>query len=277
MFDKEAIQQLAVGQGEAITAATEALAEGIDAREALVTLPSDFQIHSLEKYLPTRRRQRGSMATSLLPDFVTFTQAHAEPGAMTFVDQKAMRAVAVLNMGTREEPGHCDHTATFVAKATAAYSALRAVAKGEPMKQQALAEFLEDWAPLVECFRDGQAVTLPTAIAAVRRVTIETLQKQESSQQSLQVERTGFESISAKSESLPTHISFSTEPFVGLKARTFALRLAVHTGAKDPMLALRIVNVELHEEEMAQELAQKVREAMPETIPVMVGAYGVLA
>jgi uncharacterized protein YfdQ (DUF2303 family) len=276
MFDKEAIQQLAVGQSESIEAADEALSGAFDT-SGVAALPSDFKLHDLEKYQPNRRRQRGSMATSLLPDFVTFTQVHAETGAMTFVDQKLMRAVAVLNMGTREKPGHCDHTATFAAKATAAYTAMRNTANGQPMKQQVLAEFMEDWPGLIECEREGQAVPLAQAIAAVRRVTIETLQKQESSQQSLQAERSAFESITARGDTLPTHLKFTTAPFVGLQVRSFWLRLAVHTGAKDPLLALRVANLELHEEEMAQELAQLVRESMPNTIPVMVGAYGVTA
>jgi uncharacterized protein YfdQ (DUF2303 family) len=59
------------------------------------------------------------------------------------------------------------------------------------------------------------------------------------------------------------------------------LRLAVHTTGDKPTLSLRVKNLEGAQEEMAQEFANKVREAIDNkvreaidnAIPVVIGTY----
>lgn len=277
MLDKDAIKELS--KAGAITAADEALAGAIDnGSSGIVALPNDFTMHDMEKSLPQRRRARGCMTTSLLPDFASYTNLHREPGASVFVDQDRMQAVAVLNLGDPTEPGHADNTAKFTARATAAYRALIQHANGQGHKQQVLAEFIEDWAGTVECFNDAGPITGPKAIAAVRKITIESLKKLENTEQQLGASRSAFESIQASStEPLPTTIYFKCVPYQGLAERLFVLRLGVLTGNDKPTLNLRVVNQEKHAEEMAAELAQLVRDAIGDELPVLVGAYAVAA
>lgn len=274
MFDKEAIQELS--KAEAITAAATALRQ--DDNGGLAALPSDFALHDLEKFAENRRRMRGTMETSIVADFARYTDLNAEVGACVFVDQASMKAVAVLNMGEPDEPGHADNVAVYKAKATAAFTALGAVAHGRGLTQQQVAEFLEDWQPLIQCEREGEVVATPKAIAAVRKITIEALKKLESTEQQLSASRSAFEKVEATStEPLPTLILFTTVPYVGLAARSFALRLGILTGDKAPSITLRIANAERHAEEMATELANLVREAIGDDTPVMVGTYSAKA
>lgn len=65
-------------------------------------------------------------------------------------------------------PGHADNRAQIKPDTTAAYAALRAVAQGQALDQTRVAEFLEDWAPHISCFKDEGEVTLKHAIAALR-------------------------------------------------------------------------------------------------------------
>lgn len=273
MFDKDAIKELA--QAEAITAAGSAVAAALDDGTATVALPSEFTVHDLEKTLPLRRRARGIMTTSSVAPFAEYVDQHKEPGAAVFVDQDAMTAVAVLNLGTPDQPGHADNIAKMVAKRLAAFTALLQHASGSGLAQAKAAEFLEDWPGYFKFFKDSGEITAGQAIAAVRKLTIEAMRKLEATEQQLSATRSAFESVSATStEPLPTTIYFNCVPYHGLKDRQFVLRLGVLTSAKDPAIVLRIVNKEQHEEEMAAELATLVDSSLSESgVPVMVGKY----
>ena len=163
-MDHTAIKQIQQGAGIEQAAAS---IEGGLAGNGITALPSDYKQHDLEAFMQTRRRARGVMATSAGSDFAQYVKAHAEEGACVFVNADEMQAVAVLNMGTPETPGHTDNRAKFVLKRTAAYSALREVA-GNGMGQQRAAEFLEDWTEHIKCFNDEGVVTPSKALWAAQ-------------------------------------------------------------------------------------------------------------
>lgn len=270
MLNQEAIKELT--KATAIQAAEKALTAQVD---TLVALPDDFKVHDLENYLSSRRRARGSMHTSVIEDFAVYVTAHKEEGAAVFVDIDSMSAVAVLNLGTPEEPGHTDNRAKLKLRQTAPYNALIAHASGGSLGQAKVAEFLEDWQDHIACFNDEGQVTVPKAIAAVRKLTIESMRKLETSEQSLSASRSAFESIQATSaDPLPTFIHFLCVPYAGLSERSFQIRLGVQTGGDKPSIVLRMVKAEQHDEEMVNELADLVRTALQGTLPVLIGEYG---
>lgn len=274
MLTKDAIQELA--QAQAITAANAVRA--FSEREGFAALPDNFQLHDLEKHLPHRRRARGTMTTSSVPDFAAYVMAHKEEGAAAFVEQDKMTATAILNLGRPSMPGQADNRAKLEPKRTAAYMALRATANGGALKQATVAEFLEDWPGQIQCFNEAGSITAPKAIAAVRKISIDAMRKIESAEQQLSATRSAFESVQATStEPLPTTIYFKTVAYHGLTERNFVLRLGVLTTGDKPMVTLRVVNQEQHDEEMAAELAALVREALQGELPVLVGAYAAAA
>ena len=275
MFTKDALETLT--QAEAISAANAALTQTVAPTngEAAIALPESFKVHDLEHYLPTRRRLRGSMTTPTLADFASYTLDNKEAGATVFVNPDAMQAVAVLNLGTPASPGHGDNRAVLAPPKTAAFAALLAIASGGQRRQTDVAEYLEDWAPLIRCENDaGDDVPVKLAAAAVRKLTIEGTKRLETSEQSLSASRSAFEQVRATAvDTLPVFINVTCEPYQGLADRTFRLRLGIVTGDK-PALVLRVAKREQHDEEMAQELAQLVRGALTGSdVPVLVGSY----
>lgn len=266
MIDKEAIQELA--QSQAISAAN----ADIPARY-IVALPDNFALHDVEQHMEWRRRLRGTMTTSSVPDFAAYALAHQEPGASTFINADNMAAVAVLNLGSPQEPGHADNAAKLQPKRTAAYAALMAHANGMPLKQAQVAEFIEDWRDAIVCMHGDETIPTSQAIAAVRSITIEALRKQENVEQQLSATRSAFESVQASSiHKIPTLLQFVCMPYVGFASRKFDVRISIQTGDK-PALVLRIVKQEWHAEDMANELAALVRNALQGAMPVMVGTY----
>ena len=93
-----------------------------------------------------------------------------------------------------------------------------------------------------------------------RTITIEAAKKVTSAEQQLGAEKSTFESVQASSgDNLPTQIEFHCEaPYFGLSPRTLTLRLSV-LAADKPMVVLRVVKLEEHQEGMAAEFAEKVR------------------
>lgn len=241
-----------------------------------VALPNEFTIHDLEKFKPLRRRARGVFKTQFVAAFCAYVAKHREPGATAFVDPVKMAATGVLNLGTPDAPGHADNLAGLEPTRTAAYQALLAVANGHGQAQRTVAEFLEDWVGAVACFNDEGSIPAGQAIAAVRKITIEALRKQESEEQSLSATRSALESVSASSkEPLPTTIYFKCQPYAELTERTFVLRLGILTGDKAPSIVLRITKPEEHAEQMALELECLIRAgfAAETEITTVVGTY----
>lgn len=256
MFDKDTL--IALQQASAINMAHLSIKQADETHDT-AALPSDYVLHDLEGKNPNRRRARGTMATAALASFVGYTREHAELGTSVFVDADIMRATAILNLGTPEHPGHADNKAIYAPEKTAAYRALLAMTNGNggAHKQAVIAEFLEDWPELIKCFNGDGEITPPKAIAAIRKMSIESIRKAESSVQSLSESRSAFETISATSaDPLPTHIYFTCQPYANLAERLFVLRLGVLTGGDKPMVGLRIVKAEQHQEEMASELVE---------------------
>jgi len=272
MFDADVIKELSKAQAiQAANAAIDRQSTGA------IALPSDHNIHDLEKFMPTRRRLRGAMVTSVIGDFASYAKKNAELGAAIFIEPESMIATAVLNLGTQEKPGHADNTARLEQKRTAAYESLRKIADGKGYPQSAIAEFLEDWINLIACHKDGADVPANKAIAAVRKISIEALRKLESAEQQLSASRSAFESVTASStEPLPTEICFTCVPYKDIAERTFVMRLGILTGADKPAINLRIIKIEEHEEQMAEQFAECIVNAIGnDDIPAMLGKYAV--
>lgn len=277
MIDANAIKELqtAIGIEEASGAVSSAFNEG----QELLALPNHFKLHELEEYMPTRRRARGTLETSNIESFAKYVAAHQSHGATVFVSHKIMAATALLNLGTPENPGHGDNRAKVNPDMTAAYTALRHIAQGQALEQGRVAEFLEDWQSNIQCFKGdiSEPVQLKHAISAVRNITIEGLRKVEASEQQLSSSRSTFEAVTASSKDpMPTLIHFTCVPYHGFESRIFIVRLGIRTSDSKPALTLRIINSELHNEEMAEELAAKVRNAIGEACPVLIGDYTII-
>jgi len=276
MFDKEAIE--AIQQAQATRAAQDAIFNALESahgvRQDIIGLPDDFKLHDIEDQHLTRRRARGAMNTRFIAPFVAYVQAHAEEGATVFIDPRDTSARAVLNLGTPRDPGHADNTALFTPEPTAAYAALKDIVD-EQCGQVKIAEFLEDWATNIQCFAGTTEVKVPTAIASIRRITIEAMRKQESTVEQLSASKSAFESIQAKNQdTLPTFIYFNCKPYADLDERLFVLRLSILTGDDRPKLILRIQKAEEHAEQIADEMANKLLNAFgATTLPVLIGMY----
>lgn len=238
-----------------------------------VLVPDNFKVQSLEHLQDGRSRFRAAMSTHSIADFSTYVerQVGEAPGAAGFVDQDAMSASVIFNLGTPDNPGHGDDTATLTLKPTAAYSALTAIV-GKPLGQQALAEWLEDWAPHLEAQEGDKALLLSTAINGIRRMSIKATSQRDSSVGDFTAARSAMDEIEAKSlETLPTGFIFTAIPFEGLEAAAITLRLSVITGSDVPVLKLRWVGEETQREEFARQFKAALEAEVGGFVPLTLG------
>lgn len=270
MFTKDTLELLQ--QAKAIAQAN---LDAGNAEHGVLALPSEFKLHDLEPYLELRRRARGNFSTPFVASFARYLINHADMNNTTvFVDPQKLGAVAVLNLGTTEVPGHADNTATLELQLSAPYQALLRAARG-PVSQRTLAEWMEDWAPHIKCSDEAGEIELRKAIGAVRRITIESMRKQESEQQALSETRSALESVKATSKDpLPTMIQFTCQPAAELSVRAFDARVSISTSGNDPMLTLHLIRTEEHAEQMSDELLGRIKSELAEqALPIVIGTY----
>jgi uncharacterized protein YfdQ (DUF2303 family) len=246
-------------------------------RTNLAALPISTSLHNLEPYAKNRSRMRGMMHTTNLPSFAQYVAENSVPTATAiFVDPLNMSTTAVLNFGSNETPGHADNRAVFKATETAPYKALLNITS-QAQTQKSLAEFLEDWPDFVKFFNGAEIITAPKAIAAIRKITIESAKKVENTEQNFSVTRSALETVQATSiDPLPTHIYFSCAPYTSHPQRTFVNRLTIGTSSATPTLQLRTVRPEEHIQEMGLELHALTDAALKKadcSVPSLLGSY----
>lgn len=268
---KEAIQHI---ESQAVIAAAKPLV--IDNGSTVAVLPENVRLASMEQYQPLRDRFRGALRTHSLRDFVKYVAAHDDanqpcPGG--FIDQDAMAATVIFNLGAPDHAGHGDDTATLTLKPTAAYAALQGII-GKALSQQQLAEWLEDWVPNLAAQSHGTTLNMVAAINAVRRMVIKATSQRDSNVGDFSTSRSAMDEIEAKSqETLPTTFIFTTVPFEGLQPAHITLRLSVITGRDEPQLKLRWVGEEAQREEFAREFKAVLEQEVGGIVPLTIGTF----
>ena len=266
MFDQEAIKQLQ--KADAIRAASEAISNGAG---AIVALPSDFELRDLERYLPAPRRATGVMRTGNLDHFARYVRERARDGAAVFAED--LTAAAVLNLGTREAPGHADDKAIFDVEYSVAWNEWRDV-DGSRMTQQETAEFFEDWESDLVFSRGDVEIPAKQAIAAVRSVKVEQVKRGEHNVESLRASRSKLESIDVDpTEQLPTHVVMTLQPAEGFRFQSFTMRLAVSVRDDDVRLILRTIKSGEIKQSVEDEFIANVSDALGGDLPVIAGTF----
>lgn len=245
MITKEAIELLS--QAEAIMAAADALNQPHCPK--YVALPRDLVVHDVESGRHTRTRARGRMKTGAVGDFARYVMLHGE-SATVFVDHRRMRATAVLDMGTPDDPGHCDNTAVLKAERTESFAHMTRLA-GTLRNTREIADFFSDWQDYMS-FTDAAGVSIDpgAAIAAM------------------------------DDEPTPMHASFTCAPYKGLLPRTFDLRVHAAGSTEGRSVVLTVAQKGEHLEDMRREFVGMVADhftpsenCFAYTPPVLIGTY----
>lgn len=253
-----------------------------------ISVPKGIKLEDIEHLQAHRHRFRGKYATNRLSEFCTYvtnrvselqdfaTGEPARSNTSAFLDIDRGTAKAIFNLGRPGEAGHGDDVALLDLAQTAAYNGLLKL-NGIKLSQKDLAEWLEDWAQIIEPFygEDEQARTLKQAIAAVRNIRIKADGESTSKVNDFGASKTALESIEASSQDqLPAGFLFHCSPYPGFIERQFRLRLSVITD-QTPKLVVRLVGHEEQVEKIGQEFEEIARDKLPEAVRVYRGSFAV--
>lgn len=272
-MDKSAIEALHRNAEGVCRAVQENLPEGVVARPDNIVIEK-ISLQDAERHLPGRTRFRGQMLTACIADFVSFVKAEGVKGD-GFIDADNHSAKVFFNLGTKSDPGHADHAATLKLKATAAFHALLN-ADGARSDQRGLIDWIEDWAGNLRAYgsNPAESKSLTEALAAIRQVTIKASKETESTEEDFRGARSTLEEVEAKSRiGLPGGFFFRCEPYLGLPARDFQLRLAVITSGDKPALSLRIVRREAAEEAITEDFKRVLIEEIGDAASMTIGTF----
>lgn len=272
-MEHEAIKELLAIGAQRAGAFSEALnTEGGD----LVALPKDYSLIDLERYRDGRRRFRGAFTTSALADFVTYVKrSGAKVKPQGFISPDDPAATVYFNMHNDDgSVGHADWTAALALDKTAAYGALLQI-QGCALTQRQLTDWIEDWqANVVALAGDDTPITLPRAVAAIAKLDIKSTKQSGHADGHFAASRSTLEEVEAKlTESMPHKLLFECEPFHGLRARTFELRVAILTNHDEPRLILRILSKEAVQEDIIREFKSLLLQELGETADMTIGAF----
>lgn len=270
-LSKEAIQHI---ESQAIIAAAKPI--HVDDGSTVVVLPDNVSLHKLEQFQPGRDRFRGALKTHALRDFARYVERHVSDETESpagFIDQDAMSATVIFNLGKPTDAGHGDDTATLTLKPTAAYSAVLAIV-GRKLSQQELAEWMEDWAPHIQAMAGDEKLPIAQAINGIRKMTIKATAQRDSSVGDFSASRSAMDEIEAKSQDvLASALHFTTVPFEGLMPATLPLRLSVITSGESLVLKLRWVGEESQREGFAREFQGVLEKEVGGFVPLTLGTF----
>lgn len=219
----------------------------------------------LEKFLPSRTRYRGHVTTDSIDSFAAYSRS--QNGGTVFIAEESMTAKAIFNLGTQVEPGHCDNSAQISLNKTAAFEALLAN-DGKRLSQKQLCLFLEDWANSIKVYKkstevegEPEEVRLVEALAAIRNLTIENMNKAQSVEGNSSRAMSAMERIDISTGDIEIdHFIFTTQTYKSLSERSFKLQF---TTLNDDGVALsyRIMQLEELKEAIANEFKEKLEGA----------------
>ncbi|WPH64066.1 DUF2303 domain-containing protein [Vibrio phage vB_VpP_1] len=236
----------------------------------LAVIPDSMSMKSLESYMENRNRFRASMATQSIDDFVAYCKKYDRENAECFVNADSMSAKTVIDLGTVDQPLHCDHTARVQLKPTALFKAVCNIHE-ERLSQKQLAEFIEDYKEYIVAFdKEGEVINTELAAQGIRAMTVKSSRELNSNVQDLGYSASALESMDVSSQiSTPAGFRFTCVPYNGLGERSFELRFSAITRGDDLALSVRIKQFEAQQEEMAEEfkdiLVDKLSDTLVET------------
>lgn len=239
----------------------------------IAILPDNMKVHSLEAHNAHRNQFRAKFSTYNFDSLIAYAKQHDQPNAQCFIDEQALGAEIVFDIGTREQPLHAKHRATLKMQKTAAFNALCEF-QGTKCDQRKFSDWLEDWGDFITPYsEDEQAMSLTAAVQAVRKITLDYARNENHEISEFAASKSAMESVEAKSKlQLPKYFVFNSQTYKGLSPQAFTLRLSILTGGSEPVLVARLIKAEQIQEAIAKEFADKLTDALKETdITVNIG------
>lgn len=264
------VSNITGGGGEVATIAALAVARRAHVPTDAVVLPPGYHLEDVERMSAARRNLRGTFECATVADFVHYFAQNVEANALhhapVFIDPRSGCAVCCFDWKINDDlPGHQEHAALLRLEVTPEWAALMTAHMGNGMDQDAMVEFLTDWADDVSAYDDSGQMLGPAELVRVFR-HVQVIRKSEAGQilTDTSVERSAMESVEARNRTTtPATLTFHLKPFEGFTSRPVLARVVIRpTNANAPSFRLRIVRLASIQQDIAREFKETLVDAI---------------
>lgn len=254
MLEKDLVKML---QQQDKSVALDEILQGHSTNVPVMLIPEGFTVKNLESLMKFRSSYRFDFETKSIDDFVGYAEEFDQVGAKCFVDPDRVSAEIVFDIGTEEQPLHQDHTASLKLQKTSAYSAFLNL-HGSKMYQKDSSDFIEDFGEFIEVIaNDNEKMSVGQAANAINKITIEAARSMTSEVGDFSESMSAMEKAEVKgAKKFPSVLLFTCTPYTGLSKREFMVKISVLTGEEKPRLSFRVVQLETHQEDIANEFKE---------------------
>ncbi len=239
-----------------------------------VAVPEGMKLVPIERFKDRPARMRAVYETQDLADFCRYVAEHSDASTSVFLDIRGRsRAVAILDAGTRENPGWGEHRAVLEFTKTAAWQALMK-ACDKKHNQRSLIDYLEDWAAIIQPVHDGEVTDIPSAITAIRRVDIKRAREISSTQGDFSVSASAMESIEARSGKgliLPEQFDLTLSVYNYTRPVKCTVRMTLSASDDAPAFRLRVIGMESLVQQVEDDLEQEILDKLGRDVRVFNG------
>lgn len=267
-MEKEALDKI---EG-LITTAMQPLAGKTDhfASPAIV-LPAGCGVHDLERYLTEPAFFRGTFSTENPTAFCAYVNEYASGETAVFLEASAMRATAIIDFGSHDDPKWHHHRAQLQLQVSPEFMALRDNSgSGNAMGQRMFMDWLTDWSHILTFYSDSEGkhrVAFAEVVRAVQKMEIKAHANSTSEERDFAHKRSRLEEVEIEGQAkLPPLMSMHCEPYLGLEERNIFCRLLTVARDGQPFVGYRINGATALQRDCADELHGKLTDSLDATI-----------
>lgn len=224
-----------------------------------IVVPSGCSVQSLEKFGVAPVRQRVKLRTESIEEFCDYIAREGDGDSVVLVNPDGSGATCILDFGCMENPLFKEHRIRLTLDYTPEFQALLDICR-RPVSQQDLIDFIEDWSYCLTTKAGEDALALHQAVAAIRKVTIESIQENCSEVADFASSASALAKVSAKSGDwkLPGMLNMECKAYDGTSTLSVPCRISVLTSEKAPTFRLRIVGLKSIESGAAAEVLKQI-------------------
>lgn len=238
----------------------------------ILTLPNDMTFHDIEKFMPGRRRFRGTYMTDSIEHFAAYVESQvgtlpndAQKYTCFVQSEPEMSAVIPFDLGTVLEPGHGDHVAILNMKRSSPFKAMLDI-NNRVLDQVEFSNWIEDWRDYISISDvDGNDQTIAGAMSAIRNAKIKTGKDVDSSVGQMARAKSTLEQIdisSNASDGMPSLIVMACAPYLDLEPISETLRIEARKSGEDVIFIPRIIGFDVMFQKISEMFVDAVKEAV---------------
>ena len=245
---------------ELLEAVKQALASSQQLPEDAVIVPDGYRLESLERFNQVPNLFKGTFSTTVLGEFTKYVVQHGNENSAVFIDNEQIKATAIIDQGSHEEPQWGKHRADITLLKPPAYQSLLRF-NNQLLTQQDFIDFAGDWGDNITfVFDDDSKQSVDKVIKLLRKVKVGFNSTREQEVNANSSSKSALESIEIKAgnDPLPIGFVFTTLAYESIQLINFECQLRATSDDKGVKFKFRVNQLDAINERISNEFRNAV-------------------